>query len=100
MFVRYATDEIEPPNRKVFETLSDARADFSKVRRMVGRGEFEIALLFHLPTVSDVRTAARAIDDRLSGKPPEVEIVVLDLEQSSSRRMRDLAKSLFADFDF
>ena len=99
MYVRYVTDEIEPPNRKVFETLASAKQDFARVQQRVLRGEFELGLLFHLPGVDDVREAARIVDDRLAGRPVDVDVVLLEIEQSSSRRMRDLINTTFADMD-
>jgi len=98
-FVRYATDEIEPPNRKVFETASAAKADFERVRRVIGTGEYELGLLFHLPEITDVREAARIVDDRLAGRPVDVAVICLEIEQSSRRRMRDLINTTFNDLD-
>lgn len=96
MFVRYASDGAEA-DRKVFETLEIAKADFGRIRARVADGEFDIAILFNVldATVSE---AAKAVDARMGGDA-SIQLEVLDLAQSQGRRMGDLIRSHLGDLD-
>lgn len=96
MFVRYASDGVEA-DRKVFETLEIAKADFERIRARLADGEFDIAILFNVPGTA-VSEAAKTVDARMAGDAG-IQLEVLDLVQSPGRRMGDLIRRHLGDID-
>ncbi|MEQ8446909.1 MAG: hypothetical protein RIB57_13570 [Pelagibacterium sp.] len=100
MFVRYVIADEDTGDRKVFGHREAGLNAFRIAQRGVLKGEYELAVLFHVPGTDNARVAAAIVDNVVAGKPVSEECHVVEIEQSQSRRMGDLFRTAFADVDW